>query len=130
VDEDINQFIKDNLFFRILLPALNRVSIIGYRNKTDAEAMLGLIAILRHKEKSGKFPESLDELAEAGLLKTVPIDPFSDKPLVYRRTDDGFTLYSVGWNFVDDGGTIFRNDKGRAKMWADEGDAVFWPVRW
>jgi hypothetical protein len=34
----------------------------------------------------------------------VPIDPYSDRPLVYRRTDDGYLLYSVGSNRVDDGG--------------------------
>jgi len=129
VDGDIQKFADGNLFLSVLMPSLNIISIIGYRNKADAEAMLALIAILRHKEEIGSFPENLDKLVEAGLLNALPIDPFSDKPLVYRRTDDGFTLYSVGYNFADDGGTVFRNDKGRAKMWADEGDAVFWPVR-
>jgi len=128
VGEEIQQIAQGNLFLGVLIPAMDRVSIIAHRNKADAEATLGLIAILRHKEKVGSFPESLDKLVEAGLLKALPIDPFSDKPLVYKRTDDGFILYSVGYNFADDGGTVFRNDKGRAKMWADEGDAVFWPV--
>jgi hypothetical protein len=56
------------------------------------------------------------------------MDPFSDKPLVYRRTDDDFILYSVGYNFVDDGGVpgIDRNDKYR--VWADYGDRIFWPM--
>jgi len=62
-------------------------------------------------------------------LKALPIDPFSDKPLVYRRTEDGFILYSVGPNFEDDGGVVGKDEKGRVKMWADEGDAVFWPVK-
>ncbi|MHC5059851.1 MAG: hypothetical protein ACYTFK_02035 [Planctomycetota bacterium] len=128
VDKDIEPLWKDNLFMQILLPALNKVSIIGYRNKANAEAMLGLIAILRHKEKSDNFPESLDELVESGLLKALPIDPFSDKPLVYRKTDDGFTLYSVSENFTDDGGKLFIDSKGKVKIWADDGDAVFWPV--
>lgn len=37
-------------------------------------------------------------------------------------TRDGFTLYSVGEDFVDDGGSPCE--------WADEagGDRVFWPV--
>jgi len=70
----------------------------------------------------------LDELVEAGLLEALPTDPFSDKPFVYKRTDDGFTLYSFGENLIDDGGKVFRDDKGRAKVWWDEGDAVFWPI--
>ena len=37
-------------------------------------------------------------------LERLPDDPFSGKPLVYRLTDEGFRLYSVGPNGVDDGG--------------------------
>ena len=128
VDEDIEQFSKGNIFLSILVPALNRISISAHRNKAEAESVLTLIAVLRHKEKVGKFPESLDELVKAGLLKTLPIDPFSDEPLIYRRTDDGFTLYSVGENFTDDGGVVIKDSRGRAGIWADEGDAVFWPI--
>ncbi len=32
----------------------------------------------------------------------------SDSPLVYRVTKDGFTLYSVGDDFVDDGGRAWN----------------------
>ena len=51
------------------------------------------------------------------------MDPYSDKPLVYKRLDNSFTLYSLGADFDDDGGTPSNwgeGDKG--------GDAVFWPV--
>lgn len=58
----------------------------------------------------------------------MPIDSFSDKPLVYRKTDDGFTLYSVGENCIDDGGELARNKKGEARVWGGEGDAIFWPI--
>ncbi len=58
-----------------------------------------------------------------------PIDPWSDKPLVYKRTDDGFMLCGVGSNFRDDGGQVARDDKGKVKQYADEGDWVFWPVQ-
>jgi hypothetical protein len=34
------------------------------------------------------------------------VDLVGGKPLVYRRTRDGkFTLYSIGWNEKDDGGS-------------------------
>ena len=48
----------------------------------------------------------------AGLLNLVPKylpavrqDPFAPAPLVYRRTDKGALLYSVGPDGMDDGGT-------------------------
>ena len=37
-------------------------------------------------------------------LSQVPIDPYSGRPLIYRRTAEGYLLYSVGSNRVDDGG--------------------------
>ena len=71
---------------------------------------------------------SLDELVVEKYLKELPIDPFSDKALVYRKTDGNFILYGVGSNFKDDGGQVIRDGKGKARQYADEGDWVFWPV--
>jgi hypothetical protein len=56
------------------------------------------------------------------------MDPFSDKPLIYRRTGDNFILYSLGPNFEDDGGKPATDSKGRPKKWLDNGDTVFWPL--
>ena len=94
--------------------------------------MLAILAVLQYEKEQGELPQSLDVLVEKGLLNEVPIDPFSDKPLVYRKTDDGFTLYSVGLNFIDDGGMPDdykgKNKSPQAKKWTEKGDTVFWPV--
>jgi len=110
------------------MPALGKVSQIAYRNKVQVEAFVATVAILRYKRDRGNYPENLSELLEAGLLKELPMDPFSNKPVVYRKMDDDFILYSVGLNFEDDGGTVARRDDGRIYMWSDEDDVVFWPV--
>ena len=55
--------------------------------------------ILEH----GRSPETLNELVPR-YVPAVPSDPFSDRPLVYRQRADGYLLYSVGANGVDDGG--------------------------
>jgi hypothetical protein len=49
---------------------------------------------------------SLPETWEGSGLPPMPTDPWDpeSKPLRYLRTDDGFVLYSVGPNGVDDGG--------------------------
>ena len=61
-------------------------------------------------------------------MEKLPMDPYSDGTLVYKKTDDGFLLYSLGENLCDDGGQVFRDDEGKIKKWASEGDWVFWPV--
>jgi hypothetical protein len=37
-------------------------------------------------------------------LPNVPLDPYSLRPIVYRRSVDSFELYSVGRDRIDDGG--------------------------
>jgi hypothetical protein len=55
------------------------------------------------KSRTGHYPEGLSELVP-DILKEVPIDPFTGKPLVYRRDGEGFIVYSLGSNQKDDGG--------------------------
>jgi len=59
---------------------------------------------LDHKPNGKKYPERLDELVPT-YLPAVPIDPFSDKPLIYERRDDGYLLTSIGKNCLYDGGS-------------------------
>src|SRR5690606_35604963 len=47
--------------------------------------------------------ESLDPLVP-DLLAAVPVDIYDGKPLAYRRTRQGYLLYSRGLNGTDDGG--------------------------
>ena len=55
--------------------------------------------------RMGAYPNSLAELVP-NLLPEAPIDPWSGKGLLYRRTEHGFILYSVGDNMQDDGGLV------------------------
>lgn len=56
-----------------------------------------------YKGRTGQYPESLEALVP-DLLNEVPVDPFTGKPLVYRRDGEGFIVYSLGSNEKDDGG--------------------------
>ena len=61
------------------------------------------LAIDEYRLERGHLPESLAELVPR-YLPSIPLDPFSGQPLVYRQRSDGYLLYSVGANGVDDGG--------------------------
>jgi hypothetical protein len=56
-----------------------------------------------YKSRMGKYPENLEALVP-NILSEVPTDPFTGKPLVYRREGEGFIVYSLGSNEKDDGG--------------------------
>jgi hypothetical protein len=96
INAKINEIIKGNLFLSLLMPALEKVIQLSYRSRIDSQATLAMLAIVQYQKQQGKLPESLAVLVESGLLKEVPVAPYSDQPLVYKKQGDGFTLYSVG----------------------------------
>ena len=93
------------------------------RLKAKESALITTIAILRYKAEKDRLLENLDQLVAAGYLNELPMDPYSDSPLVYKRIGDDFTLYSFGVDFDDDGGVRSKWGKGE-----QGGDQVFWPV--
>ena len=72
-----------------------------------------LLALRRYRDQTGAWPTSLAEV-QPQVSADILIDPFSGKPLGYRRSGDTFLLYSVGPNGTDEGGK--RKD-----------DRIFWP---
>jgi hypothetical protein len=117
------EMIKTNPVLKMLAPALARVLEISYRSKAETDALITTLALLRYKANKGQFPENLDQLVATGYLKELPIDPFSENPLVYKRIGDDFILYSFAADFDDDGGTRSKWGEGEKG-----GDQVFWPV--
>jgi hypothetical protein len=105
-----------------------------FENKAMYEAIITILALKRYKLENGDYPETLDELLSKGYIATIPMDPFSDKPLVYKKTGTDFTMYSFGEDFKDDGGTRSTNNSRNIVTWGKRStdkqgcDAVFWPV--
>jgi hypothetical protein len=71
------------------------------------DAMLRLLitnlAVRLFQHENGRLPGSLEELQPA-YLTNMPIDPYSNEPLIYRNSDKSYTLYSVWKDGNDDGG--------------------------
>jgi len=74
-----------------------------------------LIALRRHKNRTGHWPENLDEI-RSSLTREILTDPQNNGPFVYKPTKDGFTLYSKGKNKVDETGR-FSFVPGGADDW-------------
>lgn len=73
-------------------------------------------------DNGGKLPATLAALTP-DYLATVPVDPMSGKPLVYKPAPDGtFELYSLGTNARDDDGAGAIGNQGEQLDWA-------WPSR-
>lgn len=68
------------------------------------------LAAERFRLDQQRWPTSLQELTPK-YLATVPLDPFTGKPLLLKQEADGITIYSVGINGIDQLGTVFPVDK-------------------
>ncbi|MBY0395778.1 MAG: hypothetical protein K2X91_04810, partial [Thermoleophilia bacterium] len=73
----------------------------GHRMIAARRVLLADLALRLHRLRRGSDPERLDELVPA-ILESVPIDPFTGRPLIYRRTASGHELYSAGPDGDDD----------------------------
>ena len=61
------------------------------------------LALAAYDGDKGRFPVALDVL-KGRYVSEIPADVFSGGPLIYKRTEKGYLLYSVGENMQDDGG--------------------------
>jgi len=66
-------------------------------------------ALAAYRSDKGSYPAKLDDLAPK-YLTSIPDDLFSGKSLIYRQTEKGYLLYSVGPNGKDDEGRSGEDD--------------------
>ena len=57
-----------------------------------------------HRLKFDAYPQELNELEIAAEQKSVLTDPFSGDPFLFKKTANGYKIYSVSVNGKDDGG--------------------------
>ena len=84
------------------------------------------LALAVYRARHGEYPQKLEALVPE-LLGELPQDLFVGKPLSYRRTEQGYLLYSVGPSGKDHGGR-----DGDPDFPDNEGDDVVFrvPPRW
>jgi hypothetical protein len=101
--EQIEYFYENSVFAKRLLPHLENFDRTITWEQALQAALVVTLAAQEHYRMHGRFPESLDELG--ALLGSQPLDPFAttDQPLVYRRTDTGAVIYSIGDDGADNG---------------------------
>jgi len=113
---------------RNLLPAFSRAHEIAYRSRMHYESTVTILALERWRLEKNEYPETLSKLIAGGFLKSLPMDLYSDRPLIYRRANGDFILYSIGQNFEDDNGEV-AIERDRPMRWGtrEAGDIVIWP---
>lgn len=88
---------------RVLMPSLDSVRVRYELFIAKLCVTRTGLALERHRAARGEYPAALDAL-DPDWLAPVPDDLFTGAPLIYRRTAEGFVLYSAGPDGRDDGG--------------------------
>jgi hypothetical protein len=91
----------------LFLPAVNAAIDAEERQNTTLELTRMATALAVYRAEHGAYPESIDKLVP-GVIERLPVEVFSAKPFVYKRSADGYLLYGVGANGIDDGGSNER----------------------
>ncbi|MEM7790986.1 MAG: hypothetical protein AAF546_06275 [Verrucomicrobiota bacterium] len=109
----------------MLMPATISVQSRLYQAEArDRLAQTGL-ALSNYYWTNKKYPAMLNELVPEFIDK-VQIDPFSQKPMTYKRIEDGYALYSIGPDCEDNNGyeTTDSKNKQGDMIWAGRGSKL------
>lgn len=113
-------------YARTLAPVRSMAIKSWVRCEGKRQAMLVAIACERYRLKHGTWPEKLDALVPE-FLDAVPLDPFDEKPIRFARIPEGIKVWSIGEDFVDNGGDVRRLDPDPKKRPTDWGWVILDP---
>jgi hypothetical protein len=113
-----------HVLLALFTPALNAVYNAENRTQTRQTLLRVAIALHEYRAEHGKFPAALEDL-KGKQLETVPVDGFTNSAFVYKPTDKGYLLYSLGQNGRDDEGR--NKDQAQVPGHADKTDD--WSIR-
>ena len=104
-DNELGPEVFTHIVSSLIVPATGAVFDAAARNiATDRAADAGIACELYRREQ-GKLPTTLNELVPQ-YLPSIPIDPFTGQPMIYKVDENGFKIYSLGKNKTDDGGKL------------------------
>ncbi|MBL8823071.1 MAG: PQQ-binding-like beta-propeller repeat protein [Planctomycetia bacterium] len=106
--------------------AVSKVFGADIKRQTLLKMGAALLAAERYRLATGKVPTGWNDLVPS-FFPAIPIDPYDQKPVRWKNTDQGFMLYSVWMDQKDDGGRI-RHDGLMMTSASDFGVEFFAPA--
>jgi hypothetical protein len=94
----------------LFLPALDACIGAGHYLESYRSMFDLALALAEYRAVHDDYPSTLQKLIPK-YIKQIPADDFSGSEFAYRKTDDGYHLYSLGKNGRDDGGKTQDEDE-------------------
>jgi hypothetical protein len=94
----------------LLNPSIDAIRDPAERTRALSRSLRVLNAIQARVPSGG---DQVPKLTDLGLAEQATIDPYNSEPLHVKKLPEGWLVYSVGRNLVDDGGILdYKNDLG------------------
>ena len=93
-----------SLFLAIPIQSIDQALKVRDRDQTHMALIRVAAALALYRIQEGAYPGALNDLIDVNIVRALPDDPYTDQPFVYQRRGDGYLLYSLYENSVDDGG--------------------------
>lgn len=94
---------------QMLIPFVEGIRFRDEVDSTENGLLTAALALRAYKLDHGRYPTSLERLAQ-GYVRSLPRDPFTQgEVLRYRLTKRGYVLYGLGPDGVDNAGQPIRN---------------------
>jgi hypothetical protein len=91
----------------MILPALQKTFVKDAEHAAHIRVAKTAVAVERFRRANGNaLPKDLAELTPA-FMKEIPADPFDGKPLRFKLRGEGYVIYSIGSDGLDNGGTEY-----------------------
>ncbi len=100
IEEELKNQVRKYLLAPSITVSFQRILESQSEYMAHLQVLKMFYAIQIFKEKTGKYPEKLNELVP--VLKQIPPDPFTGNDFVYKKQKNGFIIYSLGPNLKDD----------------------------
>ncbi len=93
-----------HFLIRAIIPSFDSIDTLSRRIEAKSKLARTAIAIERYRlAHGGQLPGILSDLVPE-YMGQVPLDPFSAKPIIYKKLSKGYMVYSIGINGRDDNG--------------------------
>lgn len=92
----------------LIMPSERAGLLRAFRYTASLDVARTALALVLYKKTHGSYPDRLDNTVPH-FINEIPADTFSGKPLVYKKSDNGFILYSLGPNMKDDDGALLED---------------------
>lgn len=110
------------------IPAITGTFKKVYFTQTLLNSVITACAVERYRLEKKCLPSTLEQLTP-DFLPSVPEDPMTGKPLLYKSSSTGsFSLYGTGWNRQDDGALLMNSPASPSEKQADWGIMITHPT--